>query len=204
MTMAIHYNGKLENRARLDEMLDAARLYCAEQRWMYRDVDEKIIGMVERTTPTADINTETVPINDTLTGILVTIHPRTEPLWLTFTNAGELAYYMPVDAGDTYWELKSLSTRTGAAGIETHLAVCELLHDLQANYFPGLHVYDESGYFESRDPERLSIESDLDEEPADAQDQADPTSDDAELGVADSGPVLKRKRKQKESGLSFR
>lgn len=47
MGVTIHYNGVLA-RARLAETLDAARLYCAEQHWLYHDIDERIIGTVER------------------------------------------------------------------------------------------------------------------------------------------------------------
>src|SRR6476659_6313460 len=100
MGITIHYNGTLDDRARLPELLDAARLYCAEQRWLYRDVDERIVGHVERVgeisnagkpLATIDSITQTVPIDDTLVGILITIHRESQPVWLTFNQANELA-----------------------------------------------------------------------------------------------------------------
>lgn len=168
MGVTIHYNGKLEDRARLAEMLDAARLYCAEQRWLYRDVDERIIGHVERVVETRETKieiegvegtdvesfTQLFPIDDTLRGILITVHPKAEPVWLTFNEAGELAYYMPLNDLGEYWEMKSLFTKTQFAGVETHIAVCDFLHYLQDNYFSGLNVYDEANYFEAGDPAR--------------------------------------------------
>ncbi len=170
MGVTIHYNGKLEDRARLAEMLDAARLYCAEHRWLYRDVDERIIGEVERVVETRETEieiegvtgiesesiTKSFPIDDTLRGILITVHPKSEPVWLTFNEAGELAYYMPLNDLGEYWEMKSLFTKTQFAGVETHIAVCEFLHYLQDNYFPNLHVYDEAKYFESGDEQQLA------------------------------------------------
>ncbi len=171
MGVTIHYNGKLNDRARLAELLDAARLYCAEQRWAYREVDERIIGRVERTVdfnaaedPTADTRlverdeaeTQAAPIDDFLQGILIFPHPKAEPLALTFNQAGELAYYMPLDDLGTYWEIKSLFTKTQFAGLETHSAVCEFLHFLQDQYMPDLHVYDEANYFESGDAARAA------------------------------------------------
>ena len=162
MGVTIHYNGTMD-RARLAEMLDAARLYCAEQRWMYRDVDERIIGHVERVVESRETKieiesfegtqvkavTKLFPIDDTLHGILITVHPKAEPVWLTFNEAGELAYYMPLNDLGEYWEMKALFTKTQFAGTETHIAVCDFLHYLQDNYFPGLNVYDEANYFET-------------------------------------------------------
>lgn len=169
MGVTIHYNGKLDNRARLQEMLDAARLFCAEQRWMYRDVDEHIIGVVERVVEkqttvvkiegakitNSEVSTASVPIDDSLTGILITVHPEAEPVWLTFNDANRLVYYMPLNDRGVYWEIKSLYTNTQRSGVATHMAICELLHLLQDNYFPNLHVYDEGGYFESGDEQQL-------------------------------------------------
>lgn len=168
MSSTIHYNGKLENRARLEEMLDEARYFCAEQRWGYLDIEESIIGHVERVADAATATdgdkapTQLATIDDTLTGITITVHPASEPLRLTFNSAGELAYYIPLDDRETYWEIKSFSIQINS-GFETHIAVCELLHLLQAKYMPGLNVYDEANYFESGDSMRLAGSLDEDE-----------------------------------------
>lgn len=173
MGITIHYNGKLDDRARLAELLDAARLYCAEQRWGYREVDERIVGRVERfinsNVPRPEKNpgddaalardtadTEWAPIDDSLQGILIMTHPYADPFWLTFNDAGELAYEMPLDDRGAYWEMKSLFARTEHAGAETHMAICELLRMLRAEFMPGLNVYDEGNYFESGDLNQLA------------------------------------------------
>lgn len=173
MGVTIHYNGKLRDRARLAELLDAARLYCAEQRWAYLDVDERILGRVERVLETNtttkyvkdtefvlvsqdNVETEYTPIDDVMQGIIITPHPKSEQLALTFNQQGELVRYMPLDDLGTYWEIKSLFTKTQFAGMETHSAVCEFLHFLQDNYMPDLHVYDEANYFESGDANRAT------------------------------------------------
>lgn len=174
MGVTIHYNGVLA-RARLAETLDAARLYCAEQRWLYHDIDERIIGTVERVVERREteieINgiqatnvesvTQTFPIDDSLRGILINVHAKADPVWLTFNEAGELAYYMPLDDAGAYWEMKTLFTKTQFAGVESHIAICDFLHYLQANYFPGLNVYDEANYFESGDAGRAAQQIDL-------------------------------------------
>lgn len=166
MAVAIHYNGRLDDRARLAELLDAARLFCIEQQWLYRDVDEEIVGTVERIAAERDSEdgnaarggdsvTEQTPISDTLSGVLLMWQPQNEPVWLTFNGVGELAYYMPVSDRGDYWEHKTLSASTQRAGVETHMAFCELLHLLQNEFMPRLNVFDEANYFESGDVGRL-------------------------------------------------
>ena len=170
MGITIHYNGKIQDRARFAEMLDAARLYCAEQRWAALDVDERIIGHVERVVETretpieingiqgTDVETITAlfPIDDTMRGLLITIHPESEPVWLTFNEAGEMIYYMALNDTGEYWENKSLFTKTQFAGVNAHIALCEFLHWLHDTYMPTLHVYDEGGYYESGDENQLA------------------------------------------------
>jgi hypothetical protein len=169
MGITIHYNGKIE-RARLTEMLDAARLYCAEQRWAALEIEERIIGHVERVVETRETKiemygiegtqvetiTKQFPIDDTLRGLLITIHPESEPVWLTFNEAGEMVYYMALNDVGAYWENKLLFTKTQFAGVDTHIAVCEFLHWLNEAYMPDLHVYDEGDYYESGDASRLA------------------------------------------------
>lgn len=218
MSVTIHYNGKLDDRARLPELLDAARLFCAEQRWLYRDVDERILGQVERAVVTSETEVETeieseaivitnvesmtrmFPIDDSMVGILITIHPESEPVWLTFNEANELAYYMPLNEAGEYWELKSLFTETQFAGSDTHIAVCELLHMLQDDYFPNLHVYDESGYFESMDEQMLDrafvdMDSVMDRFQDAGDASVDAETETAELMGAPPGPEDESKRK---------
>lgn len=155
MPAAIHYNGRLDNRARLADLLDAARLYCAEQRWMYRDIEEVIVGHAERVAAENGDGeageTVRLPIDETLEGILVTAHIKADPLWLTFNREGYIASYMPLNEPDEYWERTALLVDTQAAGIATHVGICEFLQYLRVNYMPGLNVYDETNYFESGD-----------------------------------------------------
>lgn len=169
MGVTIHYNGKIE-RARLTEMLDAARLYCAEQRWAVLEIEERIIGHVERIVERretiieiegiegseVETITQPFPIDDTLRGVLITLHLESEPVWLTFNEAGEMVYYMALNDTGAYWENKSLFTKTQAAGVDTHIALCEFLHWLNETYMPDLHVYDEGNYYESGDAQKLA------------------------------------------------
>lgn len=169
MGITIHYTGSVE-RARLNEMLDAARFYCAEQRWHALDVDERISGQIERMAEQVETavkhrgaegvevesTTRLFPIDDTLSGLLVTFHPAGEPVRLTFNQAGEMVYYSALNDMGEYLEYKSLFTTTQTAGTDAHIALCEFLHWLNDMYMPDLHVYDEGGYYESGDVRALA------------------------------------------------
>lgn len=206
MPVTIHYNGKLDNRARLADLLDAARLYCAEQRWMYRDIEESIVGYVERVSAGDDGaeagETIRVPIDDSVEGILITPHLKADPLWFTFNHAGYLVSYMPLNEPDEYWERASLLVDTQSAGVATHIAICEFLQHLRDNYMPGLNVYDETNYFESGDIVRAerAIDDSAANNPFDAtpdmtetDDSNEPLAQPIESGPGSGEPTLKNK-----------
>lgn len=209
MPTTIHYNGKLDNRARLADLLDAARLYCAEQRWMYRDIEESIVGHVERVAAGNgdDEAGETVrlPIDETLEGILITAHPKADPLWVTFNRGGYLVSYMPLNEPGEYWERAALAVDTQTAGVATHIAICEFLQYLRANYMPGLNVYDETNYFESGDvvnAERAIRDSDTNDPVNDAADAPDTDESAGSLQwlETDSDNTVPIRKKQSPAG----
>jgi hypothetical protein len=142
------------------------------------------VGHVERVAISNDTgvagDTIRVPIDDTLKGILITPHLKADPLWFTFNNAGNLVSYLPLNEPDEYWERAALLVDTQAAGIGTHVAICEFLQYIHDNYMPGLHVYDETNYFESGDVLRAerAIDESSASNPFDAA--ADPSETDAE------------------------
>ena len=63
---------------------------------------------------------------------------------------------MPESKSGHYWENKLLFTKTQFAPIEIHMAICDLLHLIQDDYFPSLQVSDEGEYFETRDAQQLA------------------------------------------------
>lgn len=158
MGITIHYNGKLDDPRVLPELLIAARQFCSERGWNYQQIDDRIIGKVERWIPSDDeqVHTKTSRIDDTQRGVLIDPHPESGPVWLIFNEKHELCFYMPVQEPGNYWENKLLFTKTQFAPIDNHIAICELLHLIQDKYFPSLEVSDEGEYFETGDRERLA------------------------------------------------
>ena len=66
MGVTIHYSGKLDESRVLPDLLRAARYFCFQRKWRYIDVDDRILGTVERWIPSDDgqIRTKESPIND--------------------------------------------------------------------------------------------------------------------------------------------
>ncbi len=153
MGITIHYHGRLDDRRVLPKILADARHFCFKRKLNYRDVDDRIIGRVERGQPP---NVESLPVDDTLRGILIYPHKNCEPMWLTFNRAGELCTYLAQPRTGCYWENKDLSVETQLAPVDVHISICELLHLIRDHYAHGLQVKDEGEYFESGDPARLA------------------------------------------------
>ncbi len=172
MGVTIHYRGTLDDPRGLPDLLIAVRLFCFKRGWKYIDVDDRIIGVVERWATTSvkneelsnaemdwtdtTVETQTVPIDDTLRGVIIQPHPDSESVWQTFNQHGEMCFYHGEETSGPYWEQRGGFTKTQFAPIETHIAVCELLHMVKDEYFPGLVVSDEGEYWETGDANRLA------------------------------------------------
>lgn len=158
MGITIHYSGKLDDPRVLPRLLAEARHFCFQRRWRYIDVDDRILGTVERWIPSNDeqIHTEESPIDDTLRGIIIQPHPESESVFLTFNQNGELCFYIPQATPGHFWENKWLFTKTQFAPLDVHISICELLALIRDKYFPSLQVVDEGEYWETRDLTRLA------------------------------------------------
>ena len=156
MGITIHYSGKLDAPRVLPELIIAARHFCSQRGWEYQDLDDRVLGKVERRTMThvkneelsnAEIDwTDTIvetnifPLDDVQRGVLIKPHSECEPVWLIFNQSGELCFYLPEQEPGHYWENKFLFTKTQFAPIDIHVAICDLLHLIQDQYFPSLQV----------------------------------------------------------------
>lgn len=158
MGITIHYSGKLDDPRVLPPLLTEARHFCFQRRWKYIDVDDRILGIVERCIPSDDeqVHTQESPIDDTLRGIIIQPHPESESVFLTFNQNGELCFYLPQAAPGHFWENKWLFTQTQFAPLDVHISICELFTLIRDKYFPHLRVVDEGEYWETRDLARLA------------------------------------------------
>jgi hypothetical protein len=95
------------------------------------------------------VETAYVELNTRWRGLIIEPHPESESLVLMFDpDNGRLMMLM--DVADGHSLSYDLFIKTQFAPIETHVAVCEVLHRLQSEFGrKNLHVNDESGYFDS-------------------------------------------------------
>ena len=72
MGITIHHSGKLDDPRILPDLLTAARQFCFQRKWKYIDVDDRILGTVERWLPSdgEQVRTKESPIRSGETGFL--------------------------------------------------------------------------------------------------------------------------------------
>lgn len=94
-------------------------------------------------------------LNTRWRGLIIQPHPESESLVLMFDpQTGRLMMLMDVPGGHSL--SYDLFIKTQFAPVETHVAVCEVLHRLQAEYArENLRVNDESGYYDTGDRDAL-------------------------------------------------
>lgn len=171
MGITIHYSGKLDDVKALPGLLREVKGFCRQRVWPCREVDARIVGVAERFKTVSEkkkrtreggefsdciVQTEEVKVADRERGVLISPHPESETLALVFNRDGELCHYFPSPKPRRYLEMKSLFCKTQFAPIETHIAICELLHVVQDRHFPGLKVTDEGEYWQTGDREVLA------------------------------------------------
>jgi hypothetical protein len=103
-----------------------------------------------------------------LAGIKIVVHPQTDPLWLTFDEAGVLTRLGSYPIGQAHRDegaprsprlgflhQSQASMQTSIGGSELHVTVVGLLDYLKRAYIHDLRVTDDTGYWEDRDADAL-------------------------------------------------
>jgi hypothetical protein len=166
MGVTIHYHGRLDDPAQLDAALTMLLAECARRAWPYRAHDFEARGTFEtysvRSVPgdlpgmdDGVVDTDYVELDTRWRGLIIQPHPESESLVLMF-DPGNGRLMMLMSVADGHSLSYDLHIKTQFAPIDTHVAVCEVLHRLQNEFGQeNLPVNDESGYFDSGDLEPL-------------------------------------------------
>ena len=108
MGITIHYSGTLDDPGVLPDLLTAVRHFCFKRKWKYIDVDDRILGKF----------VDDTPIDDTLRGVIIQPHKKSEAIWLTFNQHGELCFYPGEEKSGQYWKQEGGFTKTQLAVLE--------------------------------------------------------------------------------------
>jgi hypothetical protein len=130
MGLSFHYSGKIKNRASISALVEEAQDVCTILQWnyhLYNDEDVKGISFSP---------------------------PECEPVFLVFNNKNELC--SPVMMQYDVHPATTISVKTQFAGIEIHKAVIKLLKHLKEVYLTEFELFDEGGYWEALDEEKLN------------------------------------------------
>jgi hypothetical protein len=129
MGITLHYKGNLRDKAALAGVLRTAKCFAESKGWRTESIDEADVTLIR----VAEDESESTYQGPTV-GITIYPHPDCEPLRLDFDRELFVQGY----------------TKTQFAGAETHVQVVELLADLK-QFFGIFDVFDESGYWDTRD-----------------------------------------------------
>lgn len=130
MGLSFHYSGKIKDRASIPSLVEEAQDVCTILQWnyhLYNDEDVKGISFSP---------------------------PECEPVFLVFNNKNELC--SPVMMQYDVHPATTISVKTQFAGIEIHKAVIKLLKHLKEVYLTEFELFDEGGYWEALDEEKLN------------------------------------------------
>ena len=166
MGVTIHYHGALDDPTQLDHALKMLKDESDRRGWPYRELDFEASGPFEyETTHTVpgplpgweDIIAEThiIELDTRWRGLIIEPHAECEGLVLMF-DPKEARLMMLMSIGDSESLSYYLSVKTQFAPVETHVAVCEVLHRLQNEYGRNNFVVkDESEFFETGNLDEL-------------------------------------------------
>lgn len=143
--VTIHYKGKLADLSQLDSLTKEIVDIATIMKWPCRTW-----GMDSAAAKSRRPNAKP-PI---LRGVSFFPHPESEPVAFTVDKAGNLCdvRLLPFyDDDPTVFDDPGTSVKTQFAGVETHVAVINLLRYVKKRYIPDLHVYDEGEYWETGD-----------------------------------------------------
>jgi hypothetical protein len=132
MGITIHYEGSLRSPLLVEELINTATRYAEEHQWSHRRIDGEATDLLRI------IDNKEFYYSGPVLGVELRPHTDAEPLKFEFDDEMFLQDYC----------------KTQFAGAETHIAVIELLDQIEP-YFLELRVEDEGEYWCSRDEARL-------------------------------------------------
>jgi len=154
MGVSLHYRGKLDDKTQLPSLCDEVGDIASSMGWPSRVLDDDWSIPVDAELLSGGI----IEGNLGLKGILITPHPQSESLILTFDRDGQLRAPMTVLLlldGTLKPETAWISMKTQFAGPDTHVWVIGLLKYLKKRYISDLEVSDESEYWDTGDRQVL-------------------------------------------------
>jgi hypothetical protein len=162
MGVTIHFHGALDDPAELDAALAMLQAECERRGWPYRSLNfeargphetytfREVPGLVPGQTDVIT-GTEIVELDTRWRGLFIEPHPNCESLLMMFDEC-DARLMLLTTVGDANSVSYFMSVKTQFAPPGIHVAICEALHRLQDEFGRGkLIVYDESGYFQTRD-----------------------------------------------------
>ncbi len=166
MGICIEYKGRMDETARLEELLADVREISQSFGWPVEDVTMHVSGL-ELRLPSKHQGKRLPPrlIEEEVRGVYVR-PPDTETLRLLFNKKGRLVDYSeiphhmvngPASADTKYFMEFPLWVKTTGA-LDSHILLVMLLERLKSKFMKTLKIRDDSGFAKTGDFEKLALE----------------------------------------------
>ncbi|MCU0387082.1 MAG: hypothetical protein MUE71_00565 [Chitinophagaceae bacterium] len=149
MGITIHYKGKLNDNASLNELIEEVKDIAEIMQWKFNILD----------TDLPENNPDEAMVDGNLYGIVFTPE-NCDPVWLTFLSNRRLCSAVNLPKfSEPLMEVDELNywcfTKTQSAGVKTHESVVAFLKYISKKYFEHIEVDDEGNYWNSGDSQML-------------------------------------------------
>lgn len=152
MGLTIYYSATVKDRNQLKYMTDEVADICRSMDWTYHILDDDVVLPAEIASHLG------LPVgNLTYYGIIFNPHPSCEPIYLTFLE-GKLVMPTAIEFMDLETDPEHFYigfTKTQFAGPEVHATIIRLLKYLEVKYLNFDRFVDDTGFWDTGDPEDL-------------------------------------------------
>lgn len=148
MGLTIHYRGQFKKRASLPTFIEEVKDIATTLEWSHHVFETEFLTNADDNQPSGKLH-----------GLVVN-PPNCEPLHFTFLSNRRMASVLSLSVWDkakdpTGRSLFHAFTKTQFAGPDVHIVIINLFRYLAARYFTRFKLYDEGGYWETGNEERL-------------------------------------------------
>lgn len=153
MSVFIHYRGKLTPNADVEPLFDFVRRYGLKNGWKTLEWEETGKTFAAKESGKDPFRPTLAPISQK--GVIINIDNGKAFVPIVVEKSLQTLVMFFPGPGQAWMMTNNCFVATDTVAIDTHIAVCNLFHQIRKRFVPALEVRDEGEYFETKDRNRL-------------------------------------------------
>lgn len=153
MSVFIHYRGKLTPNADIEPLFDFVRRYGLKNGWRTLEWEETGKTFAAKESGSDPFRPTLVAISQK--GVIINIDNGKAFVPIVVEKSLQTLVMFFPGPGQAWMATNNCFAATDGVAIDAHIAICNLFHQIQTRFIPGLEVRDEGEYFETKDRNRL-------------------------------------------------